>query len=85
VSGQRFTPGADVALSWLLPGGRTLPAGTATADPSGSFTTSVLVLVNSGTGPRQLVAGAGPAAASDQALVVSGTTQPGRRGLVNRR
>lgn len=85
VSGERFAPGAGVELSWVLPGGRTLPAGTATADPSGSFTTTVLVLVNSGTGARQLVAGAGPAAASDQALVVSGTTQPGRHGLVNRR
>lgn len=85
VSGEQFPPGSAVALSWLLPGGRTLPAGAATADAAGSVRADVLVLVNSGTGPRQLLAGAGAAAASDQVLVVAGTTQPGRHGLVNRR
>ena len=43
------------------------------------------MLANSPQGPRELVVGTASAAASDQALVVGGTTQPGRNGLVNRR
>lgn len=85
VTGQQFPPGAPVALSWVLPGGRTVPAGTATADAAGSVRVDLLVMTGSGTGTRQLLAGSGAAAASDQVLVVGGTTQPGRQGLVNRR
>lgn len=85
VTGQQFPPGAPVALSWVLPGGRTVPAGTATADAAGSVRVDLLVMAGSGTGTRQLLAGSGTAAASDQVLVVGGTTQPGRQGLVNRR
>lgn len=85
VTGQQFPPGAPVALSWLLPGGRTVPAGTATADAAGSIRVDLLVLAHSGTGTRQLLAGSAAAVATDQLLVVGGTTQPGRQGLVNRR
>lgn len=85
VTGQQFPPGSPVALTWVLPGGRTLPAGTATADAAGSVRVDLLVMANSGTGTRQLLAGSGAAVASDQLLVVGGTTQPGRQGLVNRR
>lgn len=85
VTGQQFPPGTPVSLSWLLPGGRTLPAGTTTADAAGSIRVDLLVLAHSGTGTRQLLAGSGAAVATDQLLVVGGTTQPGRQGLVNRR
>ncbi len=84
VTGASF-PAGEVTLAWVFADGTTVPAGTVTVPTSGVFVDDLLVLANSPQGPRELVAGTPTAAASDQALVVAGTTQPGRNGLVNRR
>ncbi len=89
--GAGFAPRSAVRLVWLMDDGTSVPAGSVQADRAGSFTTQVLVLLASQVGPRDLlasVAGEGEtpgAAALVPVLVVDGTTQPGRRGWVNRR
>ncbi len=86
--GQGFTPAGTVALSWMLPDGSvTAPVATVTTGPDGAFSTPALVLTHSLLGPRELVAGeaAGGQAAAAPVLVVPGSSQPGRHGLVNRR
>ncbi len=86
VTGASFTGGETATLAWVLQDGTTQPAAQVAVSVEGGFVTDVLVLVNSGQGPRELVASTpSGAAASDLALVVAGTTQPGRNGLVNRR
>ncbi len=84
VTGASF-PAGEATVAWVFADGTTVPAGTVTVPASGGFVTDLLVLANSPQGPRELVVGTAVAAASAQALVVAGTTQPGRNGLVNRR
>jgi hypothetical protein len=90
--GAKFTPGTKVRLSWLLVGGRTSPqVAEVTVRADGTFATGVLVLTHDEQGTRDLVAvevvaaGPPPSAATDSVLVVGGSMQPGRRGLVSRR
>jgi hypothetical protein len=90
--GAKFTPGTKVRLSWLLTGGRAGPqVAEVTVRANGTFATSMLVLGHDEQGTRDLVAvevvaeGPPPSAATDSVLVVEGSMQPGRRGLVTRR
>jgi hypothetical protein len=96
-TGRGFPPGAQVRLGWLLADGGVRPPGTAaTVGPDGGFSATVLVLPHDRLGPRRLVASdggapagtgsaAGPAVTAADVLVVAGSSQPGRHGLVSRR
>jgi hypothetical protein len=86
VSGQGFTPGATVRLTWVLPDGSTAPGGlTTVVAADGSITTSCLVLTHARLGPRTLRAEQGNLAASAPVLVVNGPMEPGRNRLLGRR
>jgi hypothetical protein len=86
VSGQGFTPGATVRLTWVLPDGSTAPGGlTTVVAADGSITTSCLVLTHARLGPRTLRAEQGKLAASAPVLVVNGPMEPGRNRLLGRR
>lgn len=89
-TGNGFTPGRTVRLTWLLPDATVAPGvTTAVVGASGSFNVVCLVLMHSRLGPRELVAaetaGVDRRAASAPVLVVPGSLQPGRHGLVTRR
>lgn len=87
--GSAFTPGATVRLSWLLPDGSSAPGtGTAVVAADGTFTGSCLVFGHATLGTRELVAAEvrrGALAVSASVLIVAGSGQPGRHGLVTRR
>jgi len=89
-TGTGFTPGRTVRLTWLLPDATSAPGVmTVVVGSKGSFRVMCLVFAHSRLGPRELVAAetAGPniRAASASLLVVPGSLQPGRHGLVTRR
>ena len=85
VTGASF-PAGEVTLAWVFADGTTVPAGTLTVPDERALRRPTCWCWRT---PRRGRASSSraraTAAASDQALVVAGTTQPGRNGLVNRR